>query len=73
MWLSVCLATLFVCRSKGYCKPCPNSAWLLFVLFAVVLVVLVALSVYLSKKRLNLAILGIGVVRGMACGLQGQC
>ena len=63
---------MFEYRSKGYCKPCPNSAWLLFVLFAVVLVVLVALSVYLSKKRLNLAILGIGVVRGMACGLQGQ-
>ena len=32
-------------------------------MFAVGLVVLVAASVYLSKKRLNLAALGIGVVR----------
>jgi hypothetical protein len=31
-------------------------------MFAVGLVVLVAASVYLSKKRLNLAALGIGVV-----------
>ena len=35
-------------------------------MFSLALVALVALSVYLSKKRLNLAILGIGVVR-IAC------
>ncbi len=40
---------------------CPNTAWLLFLLFASGLVALVAFSVYLSKKRLNLAVLGIGV------------
>ena len=47
---------------RGKCVGCPNTAWLLFLLFATALVALVALSVYLSKKRLNLAVLGIGVV-----------
>ena len=32
-------------------------------MFAVGLIILVALSVYISRKRLNLAVLGIGVVR----------
>ncbi len=45
------------------CKKCPNTAWLLFLTFAVALVALVGLSVFLSRKRLNLAILGIGLVR----------
>jgi hypothetical protein len=53
----------FVCISlRGKCVECPNTVWLLFLLFATALVALVALSVYLSKKRLNLAVLGIGVV-----------
>ena len=51
------------CSVAGSCHACPNTAWLLFLLFSIGLVVLVALSVYLSKKRLNLAVLGIGVVR----------
>jgi hypothetical protein len=46
---------------------CPNTAWLLFLLFALGLVFLVAVSVYLSRKRLNLAVLGIGVVGVKAC------
>jgi hypothetical protein len=50
-------------RLRGTCRACPNTAWLLFLMFAVGLLVLVSLSVYLSKKRLNLAVLGIGVVR----------
>ncbi len=49
-------------RVRDVCKKCPNTAWLLFLMFALVLIALVAISVYLSKKRLNLAILGIGVV-----------
>ena len=52
-----------VCRKGDVCKKCPNTAWLLFLMFSFGLVVLVAVSVYLSKKRLNLAVLGIGVVR----------
>ena len=50
-------------RLRDVCKACPNTAWLLFLLCALALIGLVSLSVYLSKKRLNLAILGIGVVR----------
>ncbi len=51
------------CRLRGGCKQCPNTAWLLFLLFAIGMIVLVSISVYLSKKRLNLAVLGIGIVR----------
>jgi hypothetical protein len=47
----------------GKCKWCPNTAWLLFLVVSLVLVALVALSVYLSKRKLNLAVLGIGMVR----------
>ena len=50
-------------RSHDICKPCPNTAWLLFLMFALAIIGLVAVSVYLSRKRLNLSILGIGVVR----------
>ena len=53
----------FHCRLRDICKACPNTAWILFLIFAVALVALVSVSVYLSKKRLNLSILGIGVVR----------
>ena len=49
-------------RLRNTCHACPNTAWLLFLLFALGLIFLVAVSVYLSKKRLNLAVLGIGVV-----------
>ena len=52
-------------RLRNVCVPCPNTAWLLFLIFALALIALVAISVYLSKKRLNLAILGIGVVRAL--------
>ena len=54
-------------RLNGSCHSCPNTAWLLFLLFSLGLVALVALSVYLSKKRLNLSGLGIGVVSAMVC------
>ena len=49
-------------RLRARCKACPNTAWLLFLMFALGLMFLVGLSVYLSRKRLNLAVLGIGVV-----------
>jgi hypothetical protein len=49
-------------RYRGKCKPCPNTAWLIFVALFVVLAVLVAASVYMSKRRINMAALGIGVV-----------
>ncbi len=50
-------------RLREKCRKCPNTAWLLFLLFSVGLVCLAPVSVYLSRKRLNLAVLGIGVVR----------
>ena len=50
-------------RLRDVCKACPNTAWLLFLMFSVALVAIVALAVYLSRKRLNLAALGIGIVR----------
>ena len=61
------VAAEFVGRLRESCKACPNTAWLLFLLFAFALIALVSVSVYLSKKRLNLAILGIGVVREGGC------
>ncbi len=57
------------CRFRGGCRRCPDTAWLLFLLFTIGLLALVSLSVYLSKKRLNLAVLGIGVVRDDTCPL----
>jgi hypothetical protein len=63
---------LWACRLRGKCTMCPNTAWLLFLLFAFGLVFLVALSVYLSRKRLNLAVLGIGVV-GCRIGVVDHC
>jgi hypothetical protein len=48
---------------------CPNTAWLIFLAFFIALASLVAASVYMSKRRINLAALGIGVVRhAFACG-----
>ena len=54
------------------CRACPNTAWLLFLMFALGLVILVAISVYLSKKRLKLSVLGIGVVRA-ECPVHTSC
>ncbi len=56
------------CRAGSYlrngrCKFCPNTAWLLFLMFAIAIVSAVAAAVYLSKKRVNLAGLSVGVVR----------
>ena len=49
-------------RLAGSCHRCPNTAWLLFLMFAIAILLLVGLSVYLSRKRLNLAAMGIGIV-----------
>ena len=46
-------------RLKGRCASCPNTAWLLFLLFSAVAVVG---AVYLSKKRINMAGLSVGVL-----------
>ena len=51
-------------RLNGTCHACPNTAWLLFLMFSIALVAIVAMSVYLSRKRLNLSALGIGIVSG---------
>ncbi len=50
-------------RRSGECHTCPNTAWLLFLSFALAIVAAVAAAVYLSKKRVNLAGLSVGVVR----------
>ncbi len=42
---------------------CPNTAWLLFLSFCFAIVAFVAVGVWLSKKRINLAGMSIGVVR----------
>ncbi len=63
VWPRPCVHAAGHYRLRSKCTKCPSTAWLLFLMFAVGLVVLVAASVYLSKKRLNLAALGIGVVR----------
>jgi hypothetical protein len=66
--LTCLLARLLACllapspRLDERCVKCPNTAWLLFLMFSIALLTLVAVSVYLSKKRLNLAALGIGMV-----------
>ena len=56
-----CSSTAY--RLKSTCHPCPNTAWLLFLLFSLAIMALVAIAVYLSKKKINLAGLSIGVVR----------
>ncbi len=48
-------------RLKSECKSCPNTAWLLFLMFALVIVTAVAIAVFLSKKKINFAGLSIGV------------
>ena len=47
---------------KAKCTLCPNTAWLLFLLFSVAILVAVVGAVYLSKKRINMAGLSVGVV-----------
>ncbi len=49
-------------RLRGKCAKCPNTAWLLFFSFSLAIVACVAAAVYLSKKRINMAGLSIGVV-----------
>ena len=49
-------------RLSGQCRPCPDTAWLLFLFASVAILILVLVSVYLSRRRLNLAVLGIGMV-----------
>ena len=51
-------------RLAAKCVKCPNTAWLLFLSFAIAIVAAVSAAVYLSKKRVNLAGLSVGVVRG---------
>jgi hypothetical protein len=46
------------------CIRCPNTAWLLFLSFSFAIVAFVAMGVWLSKKKINLAGLSIGVVSG---------
>ncbi len=52
-------------RLASKCVKCPNTAWLLFLSFAIAIVAAVAAAVYLSKKRVNLAGLSVGVVRAL--------
>jgi hypothetical protein len=58
---SKCALGAYRLRSK--CATCPNTAWLLFLLFAIAVLVAVTGAVYLSKKRVNMAGLSVGVVR----------
>ena len=54
-------------RVRSECRACPNNAWLLIMVCSVGLLILVAASVYLTKKKVSLAALSIGVVRVVAC------
>jgi hypothetical protein len=58
---SECAVGSYRLRSK--CATCPNTAWLLFLLFAIAVLAAVTGAVYLSKKRINMAGLSVGVVR----------
>jgi hypothetical protein len=66
------------CRQGAYlrageCHKCPNTAWLLFLSFALAIVAAVAAAVYVTKKRVNLAGLSIGVVRVCMCACVHVC
>ena len=50
-------------RLRLECQSCPNTAWLLFLLFAIAIIAASAAAMYLSKTKINFAGLGIGVVR----------
>jgi hypothetical protein len=49
-------------RLNGTCRTCPNTAWLLFFLLSLVIIASVAVAVYFSERRVNFAVLSIGVV-----------
>ncbi len=57
--------TVLYCRYRlrSRCTTCPSTAWLLFLAFSLAIVAGVGAAVYLSKKRINMAGLSIGVVR----------
>jgi hypothetical protein len=48
-------------RLGDACKPCPSLAWLYILTFVVVLALLMFAAYWLSKKRINLSALGVGV------------
>ena len=64
---STCSSTAY--RLKSECRACPNTAWLLFLLFGAAIMVIVSFAVYLSKKKINLAGVSIGVVRARGVGV----
>ncbi len=43
-------------RTQGRCARCPDTAWLLIMVSAVALCTLVAISVYLTKKKVGLVL-----------------
>jgi hypothetical protein len=61
MRCALCSSTAY--RFKGACRACPNTAWVLFLLFGVAILAAVLAGIYLSKKRINLAGMSVGVVR----------
>lgn len=48
-------------RLQQQCKACPNTAWLLIPLVVIGVLVVMGVMVWLSKRRINLAGLSIGV------------
>jgi hypothetical protein len=63
--VNVCVHNVVRYRLRSRCATCPNTAWLLFFGFSIAIVAAVAAAVYLSKKRINMAGLSIGVVRAL--------
>jgi hypothetical protein len=54
-------------RLRSKCTKCPNTAWLLLLLFSLAILTAVTAAVHLSKKRINMAGLSVGVVSGCRC------
>ena len=55
------------------CYKCPNTAWLLFLAFFVVMFFMCGLAYWLNQKRVNLAGLSIGIdflVRCVCAGVR---
>jgi hypothetical protein len=48
-------------RLGDACKPCPSLAWLYILTFVIILALLMYAAYWLSKKRINLSALGVGV------------
>jgi hypothetical protein len=48
-------------RLGDACKPCPSLAWLYILTFVTILALLMYAAYWLSKKRINLSALGVGV------------